>query len=136
YMAQDLAAVGVTLEVRNTPNAEMIRKVNFGGWAGQAYNIDFNVKPSLDALRGFTVCLTRRAYFCTDDMLPIIRNAQAEFDMAKRTQYVRQLLKRLHDDPPTLYMHETIMIDGLHKRVMGYAPVNLVVNYHALDVAP
>lgn len=135
-IAQDLAQVSVTLEMRNTPNSEMIKKVTFGGWSGQAYNIDFNVKPSLDALRGFTSCLTRQMYFCEDDMLPIIRSAQAEFDPAKRIGLVRQLLKRLHDDPPTLYMHETIMIDGLHRRVQNYAPLNLVVNYHQIDLAP
>jgi peptide/nickel transport system substrate-binding protein len=136
YMAQDLAQVGVRLEMRNVPNSEMIRKVNYGGWAGQAYNIDFNVKPSLDALRPFVTCLTGDRYFCEPDMLPLIRAAQAEFDLPKRIGLVRQLLRRLHDDPPMLYMHETVMFDGLHKRVRGYKPSNLIINYHQIDVAP
>jgi len=134
YMAQDLAKVGVTLEMRGIPNSEMIRKVNYGGWAGQAYNIDFNVKPSLDPLRSFATCLTGERYFCEPDMLPQIRAAQAEFDPAKRIALVRGLIRRLHDDPPMLYMHETVMLDGLHKRVRGYKPSNLIINYHQLDV--
>ncbi|MBM3514446.1 MAG: ABC transporter substrate-binding protein [Alphaproteobacteria bacterium] len=134
-MAQDLAKVGVTLEVRGIPNAEMIRKVNYGGWAGQAYSIDFNVKPSLDAMRGFAICLTGKRYFCDDDMRPEIEAALGEFDLAKRTAIARRLLKRLHDDPPMLFMHETIMIDGLHKRVRAYKPLNLVLNFHEIDIA-
>ncbi|MSO97473.1 MAG: ABC transporter substrate-binding protein [Rhodospirillaceae bacterium] len=134
YIAQDLAAVGVTLEMRSIPNSEMIKKVNFGGWAGQAYNIDFNVKPSLDAYRTLDVCLTRGGYYCDEDLMPIIRAARVEFDMNKRVVLVRQLLKRLRDDPPTLYMHETVMFDGLHKRVSGYKPMNLIINYHQIDV--
>lgn len=135
YMAQDLAQVGVTLEMRAIPNAEMIRKVNYGGFAGQAYNIDFNVKPSLDALRPFTACLIRERYYCDDDMIPAIRAAQAEFDLGKRNAIVAQLMKRLHDDPPMLYMHETVMIDGLSARVRDYRPLNLIINYHGIDLA-
>jgi len=33
-------------------------------------------------------------------------------------------------------MHETVMFDGLHKRVRGYKPSNLIINYHQIDVAP
>ncbi len=133
-MAQDLAKVGVTLEVRSIPNAEMIRKVNFGGWAGEAYSIDFNVKPSLDTMRSFATCLTGARYFCEADMTPDIEAALSEFDLEKRTAIVRRLLKRLHDDPPMLFMHETVMLDGLHKRVMNYRPLNLIVNFHELDL--
>ncbi len=136
YMAQDLAKVGVTLEMRSIPNSEMIKKINFGGWAGQAYNIDFNVKPNLDALRAFVPCLTRDLYFCDDELRTAIRTAQAEFDLPKRTALVRQIIHRLHDDPPTLYMHETVMFDGLHSRVRNYKPSNLIINYQDIDVAP
>jgi ABC-type transport system substrate-binding protein len=113
----------------------MIKRINFGGWGGQAYNIDFNIKPSLDALRAFVPCFTRDLYFCDDDLRAAIRAAQAEFDLGKRTLLVRQILKRLHDDPPMLYMHETVMFDGLHRRVKDYKPSNLIINYHQIDVA-
>jgi peptide/nickel transport system substrate-binding protein len=134
YMAQDLAQVGVKLEVRGIPNAEMIRKVNYGGWAGRAYAIDFNVKPSLDAMRTFATCLTGKRYFCEDDMKPEIEAALGEFDLARRTAIVRRLLKRIHDDPPMLFMHETVMLDGVHRRVRNYRPLNLIVNYHQIDI--
>lgn len=135
-IAQDLASVGVKLEVRSIPNAEMIRKVNFGGWAGEAYSIDFNVKPSLDAMRTFATCLNGKRYFCEDDMRGDIEAALGEFDLEKRTAIVRRLLRRLHDDPPMLFMHETVMLDGLHRRVQNYRPLNLIVNFHELDLAP
>jgi peptide/nickel transport system substrate-binding protein len=134
YMAQDLAKVGVTLEMRSIPNSEMIRKVNFGGWAGQAYNIDFNVKPSLDPMRGFVPCLTTDRYFCEPELLPLIRQAQVEFDLGKRTALVQQIIHRLANDAPMLFMHETVMFDGLHKRVRNYKPSNLIINYHQIDV--
>lgn len=96
--------------------------------------IDFNTKPSLDALRAFQICLIRKNFHCTDDMLPTIRAAQAEFDPFKRTAMVRSLLRRMHDDPPMLYMHETVMFDGVHKRVRNYKPVKLIINYHEIDI--
>jgi len=136
YIAQDLAAVGVTLEMRSIPNSEMIKRINFGGWAGQAYNIDFNIKPSLDALRAFVPCFTRDLYFCDDELRAAVRTAQSEFNLDKRLGLVQQILRRLHDDPPMLYMHETVMFDGLHKRVTGYKPSNLIINYHQIDVTP
>ncbi|MCB2108994.1 MAG: ABC transporter substrate-binding protein [Rhodobacteraceae bacterium] len=134
YMAQDLAAVGVTLEIRGIPNSEMIRKVNFGGFDGQAYNIDFNVKPSLDALRPFVICLDRDRFYCDDDVISTVRAAQSEFDLDQRIALVRGILKKFHDDPPMLYMHETVMIDGLAARVRNYRPLNLIVNYHQIDL--
>ena len=36
--------------------------------------------------------------------------------------------------PPMLYLHDTVMFDGLSKRVRGYAPYNLILNYHDLTV--
>jgi hypothetical protein len=40
---------------------------------------------------------------------------------------VRLLPAAYDEDPPLLYLHDTVMFDGLNKRVRGYAPVNLTL---------
>jgi len=133
-MGQDLAKIGVGFEVRSMTIPEMITKFNFGGWEGDGFNMDFNVKPSLDALRPFLSCLTRKLWHCRDSLADKTREAQATWDPDKRLSLVRELLKDYHDDPPMLYMHDTVMFDGVSSRIQGYAPVNLIVNYY--DLAP
>ncbi len=131
-VAQDLARIGVTLEVRAITIPEMIRNYNFGGWEGEGFNMDFNTKPSLDALRPFAACLLRDLWHCRPELEPITRDAQAEWNPDKRVALIRQILKRYHDEPPMLYLHDTVMFDGLSDRVRGYDPVNLIINYHDL----
>ncbi|MBT5241499.1 MAG: ABC transporter substrate-binding protein [Rhodospirillaceae bacterium] len=134
-MGQDLARIGVGFEVRSITIPDMITKFNFGGWEGDGFNMDFNTKPSLDALRPFVACLTRKLWHCRDSLVEKTRDAQSTWDPDKRLALVRELLKAYHDDPPMLYMHDTVMFDGLSSRVVGYAPVNLIVNYHDLRLA-
>ncbi len=131
-IAQDLAKIGVGLEVRTITIPDMITKFTFGGWEGNGFNMDFNVKPSLDALRPFVGCLTRDLWHCRPELAERTQDAQAEWDPEKRLTLVRGLLKAYHDDPPMLYMHDTVMFDGLSKNVRGYNPVNLIINYRDL----
>ncbi|MGB1875836.1 MAG: ABC transporter substrate-binding protein [Rhodospirillaceae bacterium] len=131
-IGQDLAKIGVGFEVRPMTIPDMITKFNFGGWEGDGFNMDFNIKPSLDALRPFVSCLTRKLWHCRDGLAEKTRQAQAAWDPEERLALVRDLLKAYHDDPPMLYMHDTIMFDGLSNQIEGYAPVNLIVNYHDL----
>ncbi|MDG2243172.1 MAG: ABC transporter substrate-binding protein [Rhodospirillaceae bacterium] len=134
-IGQDLANIGVGFEVRSMTIPDMITKFNFGGWEGDGFNMDFNIKPSLDALRPFVSCLTRKLWHCRDSLAEKTRQAQAAWNPEERLALVRDLLKAYHDDPPMLYMHETIMFDGLSNQIEGYAPVNLIVNYHDLQPA-
>lgn len=134
-IAQDLAKVGVSFEVRSITIPDMITKFTFGDWEGQGFNMDFNTKPSLDALRPFAACLIRDLWHCRPDLAEKTREAQSSWDPDRRLKLVRELLKAHHDDPPMLYLHNTIMFDGLSNRVAGYDPVNLIVNYHDLTLA-
>ncbi|MFL2770146.1 MAG: ABC transporter substrate-binding protein [Rhodospirillaceae bacterium] len=133
-IGQDLRRVGIDFEVKSITIQDMISKFNFGGWTGEGFNMDFNTKPSLDALRPFIACFHRALWHCRSDLEPITRAAQSEWDPEKRVRLVRQLIKAYHDDPPMLYLHDTVMFDGLSSRVQGYKPVNLIVNYHDLTL--
>ncbi len=134
-IGQDLMRVGIDFEVRSITIPDMIEKFNFGTWEGNGFNMDFNTKPSLDALRPFINCFRRNLWHCRDDLRSLTQAAQGEWDPDRRLTLVRQLLKAYHDDPPMLYLHDTVMFDGLSNRVRGYAPYNLIVNYHDLTIA-
>ena len=91
----------------------MIQKFVFGGWEGDGFNMDFNTKPSLDALRPFVDCFARALWHCREDLASKTRAAQAEWDPEKRVALVRELLAAYHDDPPMLHLYDTVMFDGL-----------------------
>jgi peptide/nickel transport system substrate-binding protein len=133
---QDLARIGVNFEVRTITIPDMITKFNYGGWEGDGFNMDFNTKPSLDALRPFVSCLTRTLWHCRPELADKTRAAQAAWDPDQRLTLVRELLKAYRDDPPMLYLHDTVMFDGLSNKVQGYDPVNLIINYHDLRPSP
>ena len=101
-VGQDLRKVGVEFEVRSITIPDMIRKFNYGGWEGQGFNMDFNTKPSLDALRLFVSCLSRSLWHCRDALKQTTQAAQSEWDPDKRIALVRRLLKAYHDAPHAL----------------------------------
>lgn len=60
------------------------------------------------------------------DGFKLMVESAAGQDLA-RIDLVRLLPAAYDEDPPLLYLHDTVMFDGLNKRVRGYAPVNLTL---------
>lgn len=134
FVAQQLAAIGVALEVRALPAAKMIRNAITGGFAGSAFSMSFDSKPSLDAQRSVSMhsCLRAVPWHCDETVMPLIEAARTEFDPVQRERLLQQVMKAYHDDPPALYLFESVYLDGLHGRVRGYRPENGIINYHEI----
>lgn len=137
FVAQQLAAIGVELEVRGLPAAKMIRNAITGGFAGDAFSMAFDSKPSLDAQRSVSMhsCLRAVPWHCDRSLMPLIEAARTEFDAARREHLLQQIMQAYHDDPPAIYLFESVYLDGLHHRVGNYRPENGVINYHEITLA-
>ena len=131
FIAQQLASIGVDLEVRALPAAKMIRNAITGSFAGSAFSMAFDSKPSLDAQRSVSMhsCLRAVPWHCDRSLMPLIEAARTEFDAVRRDLLLQQIMAAYHEDPPAIYLFESVYLDGLDKRVRNYRPENGIINY-------
>jgi peptide/nickel transport system substrate-binding protein len=134
YMAQQLAKIGVDMEVRSIPIAQLISKAVGGGFEGAAFGMEFDFKPSLDVMRGVPMHSCQRAvpWHCDKEIMPTIEAAQREFDRERRLALLQQIMQRYHDNPSMLFLFESVHFDGLSPRVRNYNPSNRIINYHGI----
>lgn len=133
-MAEQLAAVGVDMEVRSIPTSQLITKAVTGSFAGQAFGMQYDFRPTLDALRPIPShsCIRVVPWNCDPAVMPLIEAAQQEFDPKRRLKLLQEIMRVYHEDAVMLYVAETVNVDGLSKRVRGYEPVNRIINYHQI----
>jgi peptide/nickel transport system substrate-binding protein len=136
FIAQQLADVGVDLQVRGIPSAQLISKSISGNFAGSAFAMTFDSKPYLDGQRAISMhsCLRAVPWHCDRQLLPQIEAVQTEFDPERREALLKQIMRAYHDDPPALYLFEAIYIDGVGARVRNYQPVNGIINYDEIQL--
>jgi peptide/nickel transport system substrate-binding protein len=136
YLAQEFKKIGVDMEVRSVPVSQIIQMSVTGTWGGEAFGMEFNVKPSVDAMRAIRMhsCMRRLPWICDESVMPLILALRQEFDIEKRTAMIEELMLEYHERPLMLYLHETVGFDGLSSRVRNYDPVNRLVNYGDIDL--
>ena len=61
--------------------------------------------------------------------------ANQEFDPAKRAQLVARIMRHYHDQAPSIFLHEVRQYDGVGPKLRHYNPLNMIINYHELDLA-
>jgi peptide/nickel transport system substrate-binding protein len=134
YLVQQLANVGVEMEVRGIPIAQLISRAVGGGFEGGAFGMEFDFKPTMDAMRAIPMHSCQRAvpWHCDKTIMPTIEAAQREFDPETRLRLLREIMQRYQDDPPMLFLFESVHFDGLSRRVENYNPANRIVNYHSI----
>jgi len=135
-IAQDLSEIGVRLSYNTYPYPVHIRKIRQGGWDGIAFGMDFNNLPSLDVLWPLRIhsCLWRAAWHCRPDWVPLIEDAEQEFDREERLRKTKALVQMYHDEPTSLYLWEMPGVDGVSDRVLNYQPRHAFINLHEIDL--
>ncbi|MBL8645337.1 MAG: hypothetical protein JNK21_15500, partial [Rhodospirillaceae bacterium] len=129
-VASDLANVGVKMDVRMVPIPKYAQGLHQGTWDGTGIGIDYNSSPSLDPLRGFMrhSCLWKAPWYCDETIMPLLKQALGTFDLDKRRELTRQVLRHQRDQAPGILLHDYIRFDGVAKRVknfsinIGYVP--------------
>ncbi len=135
-IANNLADIGVRVTYQASPFTIHIRKIRQGGWNGLAFGMDFNNLPSLDVLWPLRIhsCLWKAPWHCRPEWVPLIEDAEQEFDLEERRRKTQDLVQLYRDEPTSLYLWEMPGIDGVAGRVINYHPRHAFINFHEIDV--
>ncbi len=136
-VASDLALVGVKLDVRMVPIPKYAKGLHQGVWDGTGIGIDYNSVPSLDPLRGFMrhSCLWKAPWYCDETIMPLLKQALGTFDLDKRRELTKQVLRHQREQAPGILLHEYVRFDGVAKRVKNFAIHLGFVPYEQIDLA-
>jgi len=136
-IAADLAEVGVQMEVRLIPFAQLLKATIQGAWRGSALLMDFNNRHA-DALRPFTrtnhSCSGIAPWYCNMAIQRVIDQARRSADLDERTRLTRQIVRHYRDEASALWLFPVVGIDGLAKRVTHWEPWNDHLMFHLVDV--
>ena len=130
-VAQDLARVGIHMEIRTITASELIRKVIEGGWEGDAFGLAYGHEPSVDAIRAFNIhsCLWRHAWYCNEQIMPAIHQARIEFDSQRALELRHQIMAFYRNDYASLFLYDLVYFAGMSARVRGLKVVYGFIDY-------
>ncbi|MBL8628595.1 MAG: ABC transporter substrate-binding protein [Rhodospirillaceae bacterium] len=136
-IAQDLAAVGVKMQIRSVPQSKIFRAAYDGSFEGQAFSMMYGSIPYMDALASLRLhsCLWQTPWNCTPAYAERITKAYAAFDLAEREKLTKDLVRDIRDDAPALWLYDDVTFDGVAGRVKNYRPVFSTINYEELELA-
>ena len=136
-IAQDLAKVGVEMEIRPITVAELVRNVVEGGWEGQAFSLNYNHEPSVDVIRGLNnhSCLWHRPWYCDERIMPTIEQALVEFDPAKAIELRHEVMAFYRREYASLFLYDFAYFAGLAKGVTGFEDVHGFINFEHISKA-
>ena len=106
-LAQNLAAIGVEVDLDPVPGQRWLSMYFSGDWDGaDILDTSFNNTIHGDAIRSIETasCLKAGAYFCNEALLPLIEASNRDFDPLSREKKLQKLVEALHFDPPALYL--------------------------------
>jgi len=106
-VAQDLSKVGVKIKFQAIPGTRWLGMYFSGDWDGaDILETSFNNTIHGDVIRSIETasCLKPGAFFCDRTMLGFIEESNREFDVIARGLKLKQIVSKLHYDPPGLYL--------------------------------
>ncbi len=130
-VAQDLAAIGVTMEIRAFPTNELIRNVMEGTWNGDAFGLTYATEPTIDVLRPMQnhSCLWSKPWYCDQSIMPTIKNALTEFDEARGLELRHQVMRHYRDQYVSLFLYEMPRSAGLRASIAGFKETHGFINF-------
>ncbi len=119
---QDLQRIGVDLEIRAIPFPDWLRKYLAGTFTVDMFGLSWNGAPSYDSARAaeYFSCAKPRPFFCDPSLDPLFAAARREFDVEARRRILFDLARRLHDDPPALFLFEVADLALVSPAVRNY----------------
>lgn len=106
-VAQDLAAVGVAMEVQPLQGQEWIGKYFSGDWGkADAISATWNGASYWDVIRAIEIfsCKKPGAFFCAPELMPTIDASHGMFDIEERSRTLQDLSRTMHDIAPALFL--------------------------------
>ncbi len=121
-VAQDLRQIGVDLEIRPTFGTEWIRKWFSGDWDdADILSSIWNTSAYMDAIRAIETvsCAKNGVFFCIPEMMAEIEATKTNFDPVSREKQLQDLMAKLHDLAPSLYLFPQTAIFAFSDRVQN-----------------
>jgi ABC-type transport system substrate-binding protein len=105
-----------------------------GTLSADIFGLPWNAAPYNDVMRPieYYSCAKRQPFFCEPEVMPLIEQAGAELDAARREQLLRQLAERLHMLAPSLFIVEQMDLFAARMGVEGLVISNRVPEYERL----
>ena len=135
-VAEDLAKVGVKMDVRPIPWSQYVRGVLQGEWKSQAFGFEYEIMPTGETMRPFRLhsCTWSHPWYCDPSLTPVIAEAKSTFDPTRRLELVHRILREYRDKAAALILVEPIGLDGLSPKLQGYNQINGIIPYQDLVV--
>ena len=136
-VASDVAKVGMDMEVRLITYPQLARNSTLGEMGGHSFIMDFTNRYA-DALKPIIntnhSCRGAGPWFCEKKIQTIINEADKTFDLEKRIKMTKQVVKYYRDVAQSLFLFPLIGLDGVHKRVKVWKPMNDRFMYHLVEI--
>ncbi len=135
-VAADLAGIGVRMKLNRIPIPKLVEGINQGSFKGIAFWMNYSTLPTLNTLEPMELhsCLWPRPWHCDEDVTALVRKAKQEFDPRKRKVLIGQVLRALHEDPPAIWLFESVAFDGVGPRVNTYDAYLGTIRYDRINL--
>lgn len=127
-IASDLSAVGIVMESRLVPYAQLLRAVIQGDFDGQSLMMDFNARFG-DAIRPMARtqnhgCKGIGPWFCDQGIQAVMDQAMAATSMEERVRLSQQAVRYYRDTAESLFLFPVVGLDAISSRVTHWEPWN------------
>ena len=121
-VGQDLNAIGIAAQVRAIQGQEFLRRFMSNDWGNyDAFSLLWNNEPMRDVGRAleYYSCLRPQPFFCDEAVTDAIRASQTEVDPQKRDEALRQIMARIQDLAPAIWLTNTAQITASNPNLTG-----------------
>ncbi|MBM3514000.1 MAG: hypothetical protein FJX59_09820 [Alphaproteobacteria bacterium] len=136
-IAQDLAAVGVAVDLRTITFADYQGKYVTGKWGEtDGFSQTWNNAAYQDPIRAveYFSCLKPNPFFCDSALVPDIEAINAETNLTRREDMLKAYMARLHDAAPAIWITNAAYVIGHAPRIPAIAMLPTGVSFERLQV--
>jgi peptide/nickel transport system substrate-binding protein len=138
-VAQDLAAVGIGMELNSVMGPDWVQMWSSSDWRGaDVLSSSWNGATYMDAGRAVEAytCARPMPFFCASEVEALYAQSNVEFNEAKRAAQLQQALALLHDLAPAIYLFPQTEIMAISPKVKNLVMRGRYVDWTQVDMAP
>jgi peptide/nickel transport system substrate-binding protein len=138
-VAADWQAIGIDVNLQQTPFANWLRKYLSGEWGDtDAFSLVWDSSAYNDAIRPIVnfSCLKDKPFFCEESIVPLIRESQTEMDTAKREALLQAIMARLHEIAPSLWIATGSATYAMTEKVQTFSARPHGIYYERITLKP
>lgn len=137
FVAQNLQAVGIKVELRSVPYAKWLTSFLTNEWGDiDAFSLTWDNSAYFDGIRAetYTGCFKAQPFFCAPETKPLIDAISIEMDPQQRTLLLQDLMAMLHDVAPAIWLVTGTEFAAAAKNVDGIALTSRGIQYDRISL--